>query len=101
MWPSGKPATPMEKFLLLMNSTSSEENSKPPGVALKFAAARRIAAQRENVFAAQRADFFQQRADFGARVVDAGEMRERGQFVLALDAVHDHQVFSRVLPPAP
>ena len=84
-----------------MNFTSSEENSKPPGVRLEFAAAGRVAAQRENVFAAERADFFQQRADFLACVVDAGQVRERRQAVLALDAVHNLQVFSRVLPPAP
>ena len=60
---------------------------------MKLATAGGIAAQRENIFTAQRAEFLQQCADFGLRVVDAGEMRERGQLVLALDAVHNHQRF--------
>jgi hypothetical protein len=59
----------------------------------KFAAARRIAAQGQDVFTAERADFFEQRTHFIAGVVDAGEMRQRRQLVFALDAVHNHQRF--------
>jgi hypothetical protein len=64
---------------------------KAAGRGLKFAAAGRVAAQGQNVFAVERADFFQQRADFVARVVDASEMGERGQAVLALDTIHNLQ----------
>ena len=35
--------------------------------------------------------FSEQLAHLVARVVDAGEMRQRRQAVLALDAIHDHQ----------
>ena len=58
------------------------------GRRLKFAAAGRVAAQAQDVFAAERADFFEQCAHLVAHVADAGEMRQRGQPVLPLDAVH-------------
>ena len=64
---------------------------KAAGCGLKFSAGGRIAAQRQDVFAAERMDFFEHRAHFVARVVDAGKMGERGQAVVALDAVNDHQ----------
>ena len=66
---------------------------KTAGRGLEFAAAGRVAAQGENVFAVQRADFFQQRAHFGAGVVDAGKMGEPRQPMLVLDAVHNMQRF--------
>ena len=66
---------------------------KPAGRGLKFPAAGRIAPQRENIFTAETAKFFQQRANFSARMVDAGEMREGGEAMLALDAIDDHQRF--------
>ena len=66
---------------------------KTAGRRLEFSAAGRVAAERENVLAAERADFFQQRAALLARVVDAGQVRKGGQTVLALDAVHDVQRF--------
>ena len=50
---------------------------KTSGRGLEFTAAGRIAAQRENVFATERADFFQKLAHLPAGVIDAREMRQR------------------------
>src|SRR5258708_2258020 len=66
------------------------------GRGLEFAAAGRIAAQRENIFTSDRLDLLQQLADLLAGVVDTGEMSERGEVMFALDAIHDHQgLFTR------
>ena len=80
------------KITLLANKFHElRRKFKAAGRGLKFAATRRIAAQGENIFAVQRADFFKQGADFVAGVVDASKMRQRGEAMLPLDAVHNHQ----------
>jgi len=66
---------------------------KAAGCWQEFAAAGRIAAQGEDVLAAKRADFLEQNTHLVARVVDAGEMGQRGQPVPPLDAIHDFQRF--------
>src|ERR1043166_947015 len=57
------------------------------------AAARRVAAQGEDILDAQGADLRDDIADFIAGRVHASEVGHGGQPVLALDAVHDHQGF--------
>jgi NAD(P)-dependent dehydrogenase (short-subunit alcohol dehydrogenase family) len=74
-----------------MNFTKLRREFKAAGRGLEFAAAGRVAAQGQDVFAAGRADFFQQRAHLVARVADAGEVRQRRQPVLPLDAIHDFE----------
>ena len=64
---------------------------KAAGRRPEFAAAGRVAAQGEDVFAAGRADFVQQRPHLVARVAHAGEMRQRRQPVPPLDAIHDFE----------
>ena len=64
---------------------------KTAGRHFELAAARRIAAQREDVFDAERADLREQFADLFARVIHAGQMRDGGEAMLFLDAIHDQQ----------
>ena len=64
---------------------------KATGHRLEFTAAGRVAAQGQDVFAAGRADFFEQGAHLVARVVDASEMRQCRQPVPLVDAIHDFQ----------
>src|SRR5690348_12757305 len=64
---------------------------KTAGRQLERSAAGRITAKRENVPNAEAADLLQQRANLLLCGRDAGEMRYRGQAVLALDAVDDFQ----------
>jgi len=66
---------------------------KTAGRELKFTATRRIAAQRENVFTTERVDFFQKFAHLSAGVPNTGEMCQRRETVLPLDAIHNHQCF--------
>jgi len=84
-----------------MNSTSSLENSKPPGVGLKLSAPGRIAAQSENILDAQFPNLAQQLADLLARRADTGQVGDRGQAVRRWMRSTIIKVFSRVLPPAP
>src|ERR1017187_2157957 len=63
------------------------------GRRLKFAAVRRISAQRENIFTTQRTNFSQKLAHLPASVIDAREMRQCRETVLPLDAIHNHQRF--------
>src|SRR5260221_3472269 len=64
---------------------------KAAGRHLKVSAARRIAAQGQNVADTKRADLAEQLADLFLGRTDAGQVRDGKQAVLLLDAVHDHQ----------
>ena len=65
------------------------------------AAARRVAAEGQDVFDAQAAGLGDDFADLLPGRVDAGEMEDGGEPVFALDAVHDHQGLFAGAPAGP
>ena len=79
MCPSGNPATPMENVSISwMKRTSWYEYSKPPSVFVKIAgAARRVAAQRQDVRDAERVRLLKHASVSLARGVHARQMRHR------------------------
>ena len=93
--PSGKPATPIEDSAERANVPDQLIRVFEPAVGLdEFArACRRVSPQREDVLDAELSRVLEHRGRLRDGRVDAGEVRHRGQPVLALDTVDDAERF--------